>query len=250
MAGFALRQLTIVNWMVWMDRSESAPLAAGSDEWKTAKSDADAARLAHLATLSPVTNQMGRGANSAYAICADPDSETKHPDLPNCTMTPENWSPPICLIGGSRSNCIGQPKCDATCKFINCSDAENHPEAWRVMENTNGVSGLLPHGPFTNGPGVTFLGNFSTLDGCWAACNASTATAAAATGGGSSGEGGGGGGGGGEDPCREFVYKPFRVSKWGKLSDCYQVSGAGLDRFVTQSGVTSGFLSYGGSNVV
>ena len=222
---------TPVIFDVSKDWSESSPVEPGSAEWKKAKARADAARLAHLETLSPVTNQMARGADGSYAICADPNSQTKHPGLPNCTLTPENWSPPVCLVGGSRGDCIGQPKCAAGCKFINCTDGKNGSLHWEIMGDTNGVSGMLPRGPFTDGPGVKYLGNYSSLNGCWAACNASSAAAEV---------------GSLAEACREFVYKPFRPGKWGELTDCYQVMSSAQDQFVPQLGVTSGFLGFSG----
>jgi|EP01046_Picozoa_sp_COSAG06_P029339 hypothetical protein len=39
---------------------------------------------------------MARGNDLALAICAAPDSTLKYPNLPNCTLTPKAWTPPIC----------------------------------------------------------------------------------------------------------------------------------------------------------
>jgi hypothetical protein len=53
----------------------------------------DAAKARHLATISPVPDQNGRGSDARYAICGAPDSRAKLPQWPNCTLTPENWRP-------------------------------------------------------------------------------------------------------------------------------------------------------------
>ena len=45
---------------------------------------------------------MGLGGSRDLAICSDPDSQKKHPTLANCTLTPDNWRPPVCLVGGTR----------------------------------------------------------------------------------------------------------------------------------------------------
>ena len=103
------------------DLSEDTPLSPTSAEWQTAKKSAEAARLAHLKTLTRNIGQMGRGNSHAFAICGDPDSETKHPNMPNCTVSPENWSPPICLVGGSRGACINQEQC--------------HPGTWSLASD-------------------------------------------------------------------------------------------------------------------
>ena len=71
---------------------------------------------------------------------------------------------------------------------------------------------------------VYFLGNFTTLDGCWAACNASTLAPG--------------------QPCREFVWRPFKVSRWGLINDCYQVT-SGQAPLLAQKGATSGVFTAG-----
>eukprot|EP01050_Picozoa_sp_SAG11_P028269 SAG11_NODE_7493_length_1137_cov_1.321773_1_plen_319_part_10 len=198
-----------VIFKVSTDWSESSPLASGSAEWLKAKAAAETARLAHIKTLTRNIGQMGRGSSHDYAICGDPDSMAKYPSMPNCTVSPHNWSPPICLVGGSLGQCISQTSCRPGCKFINCSDPGPFPgppsppplpKGWSIHGDTNAVSSMLlgPGQPKVRGA-VLFLGNFTTLAGCWAACNASAVQ------------------------CREFAWRPFRVSKWGVINDCYQV---------------------------
>ena len=104
------------------DWSEARPLVVNSSEWSAAKQRAEAARLSHLKTLSPVLNMMDLGSDHKYAICGAPNSPAKYPHLPNCTVTPSHWSPPICLVGGTIDQCIGQTLCQPGCKFVNCSD--------------------------------------------------------------------------------------------------------------------------------
>eukprot|EP01051_Picozoa_sp_SAG22_P017437 SAG22_NODE_2689_length_2310_cov_1.448666_3_plen_321_part_01 len=136
----------IYCWLTAAEHLSDKPLAQGSAEWLKAKAAADAARAAHLKTLFPVVDQMARGHDHAYAICSDPASETKvsckalpfccaptvflaktvpfgavrlalkYPGRPNCTMSPDNWAPPICLVGGSRGACISQTSCTSGCK--------------------------------------------------------------------------------------------------------------------------------------
>jgi hypothetical protein len=219
-----------VIFNVATDHSEDLPLEASSPAWQQAKKTAEAARQAHIKSLTRNIGQMGRGANHDYAICADPNSETRYPTLPNCTISPANWAPPICLVGGSRDKCTSQTSCKPGCKFTNCSAAAGPPfspppppppckQCWTIRENSNAVSSDLPNGPFKDSPGVHFLGNFSTLDGCWAACNASMVHA----------------------PCHEFVWKPWRVEKWGVRIDCYQVlSGTAIGQ--AQKGATTGIF--------
>jgi hypothetical protein len=51
------------------------------------------ARRDHLATRVMVEDQIKLGFNSSLALCADPNSKSKYPTLPNCTTAPENWFP-------------------------------------------------------------------------------------------------------------------------------------------------------------
>jgi hypothetical protein len=48
-------------------------------------------------TITPAPNQMTLGNDIKYAICADPHSQAKYPQYPNCTSSPENWHTPVCL---------------------------------------------------------------------------------------------------------------------------------------------------------
>eukprot|EP01052_Picozoa_sp_SAG31_P027980 SAG31_NODE_2664_length_5277_cov_461.678943_4_plen_298_part_00 len=152
------------------DTSEQFPIAPGSPTWERAKTAAEEARLAHINTLTRNIGQMARGANRDYALCGDPNSKTKYPKLPNCTVSPQNWSPPICLRGGNLDQCISQQSCQPGCKFINCTDGGppfSPPpppppckNCWTIRRNFNSVSSDLPNGPFKDSPGVHFLGNY------------------------------------------------------------------------------------------
>jgi len=106
------------------DWSEEQPLTPNSTEWLHAKQAAEAARLRHLESLTPVLNQLDLGSSHEHAICGAPNSQATYPELPNCTLSPDHWAPPICLVGGSISQCIGQTLCRPGCKFVRCSD---HP---------------------------------------------------------------------------------------------------------------------------
>ena len=71
------------------------------------------AKKAHLATITPVPDQNGLGSDKAYAICAAPHSQQQHPELPTCTLTPENWTPhQIC---GMKA-CLATPIMKVRCK--------------------------------------------------------------------------------------------------------------------------------------
>jgi hypothetical protein len=57
------------------------------------------AKAKHIATLTPVEHQNGRGSDAQYALCEDPNSQGKPATKmwPRCTSNPENWQPPeIC----------------------------------------------------------------------------------------------------------------------------------------------------------
>ena len=222
-----------VVFKVSTDWSETSPLTSGTAEWLQAKAEAEAARLAHIKTLTRNIGQMGRGHSHEFAICGDPNSVAKYPTMPNCTVTPENWAPPICLVGGSLGQCISQTSCKPGCKFINCSAPGPFPgppsppppaplpKGWTIHPDTNAVNSMLlgPGKPKIPGT-VYFLGNFTTVDGCWAACNASML----------------------HPPCHEFAWRPFRVAKWGLINDCYQVT-SGKAPLIAQKGATSGVFT-------
>ena len=53
----------------------------------------EAARAKHLASITPVPDQNGRGSSNVYALCADPDSQSKYPAYPNCTLNTSTWIP-------------------------------------------------------------------------------------------------------------------------------------------------------------
>jgi len=68
------------------DVSENHPIPAESPLWKQAKATAEAARVKHLQTIGWAPNQMLEPGDLRYAICADPRSQDKYPEFPNCTI--------------------------------------------------------------------------------------------------------------------------------------------------------------------
>eukprot|EP00051_Salpingoeca_urceolata_P005718 m.76364 g.76364 ORF g.76364 m.76364 type:complete len:685 (+) comp14509_c0_seq1:50-2104(+) len=73
------------------DPGETKPLASSSIEYQTAMAVITEARERHLATITIVPNQNGRGSDPQYAFCAN---ATAVPGpFPNCTISPENWAP-------------------------------------------------------------------------------------------------------------------------------------------------------------
>jgi len=77
-----------------IDGGENKPIDASSAEYKAAMDRIMLARDAHLATIDPtVVDQNGRGSAPWAAICADPNSRSKYPHNPNCTISPSNWKP-------------------------------------------------------------------------------------------------------------------------------------------------------------
>eukprot|EP00043_Microstomoeca_roanoka_P015079 m.150305 g.150305 ORF g.150305 m.150305 type:complete len:678 (+) comp16171_c2_seq2:207-2240(+) len=85
------------------DPSESKPIHSTTIEYKLARGDLELAKQKHLATISIVPDQMGRGSRNEYAICSAPNSKMTMPVWPNCTLTPQYWQPsdicdsPACL---------------------------------------------------------------------------------------------------------------------------------------------------------
>eukprot|EP01064_Diplonema_japonicum_P006686 TRINITY_DN14529_c0_g1_i1.p1 TRINITY_DN14529_c0_g1~~TRINITY_DN14529_c0_g1_i1.p1 ORF type:complete len:560 (+),score=144.72 TRINITY_DN14529_c0_g1_i1:84-1682(+) len=74
------------------DISETYPIDATSQEYQQVMAGINASRAAHIATITPVPNQMARGTSSQYDLCSDPHSQQKYPTLSNCTITPSTWS--------------------------------------------------------------------------------------------------------------------------------------------------------------
>ena len=70
------------------DPGENAPLASGSPEYRAAMKTIGAARGKHLATVTPVPDQNGRGSDSQFRLCSRPGTAPH-----NCTMDPGNWRP-------------------------------------------------------------------------------------------------------------------------------------------------------------
>ncbi len=59
------------------------------------------AREQHLKSIAPVcsqnyANQCG-GNNISLAVCSDPNSKTKYPQWPACTITPSAWGAKSCV---------------------------------------------------------------------------------------------------------------------------------------------------------
>ena len=170
------------------DWSENAPLSRTAPEYSAAKAAAGAARAAHLATLGQAVNQMGLGCTHDLAICSDPTSQAKYPHLPNCTLSPGNWLPPVCLVGGSRSDCTSQTSGLPSCKFVSCSHPPPAPPAPPIPPQNylgcfhdktkfkNGTEQCdLPHiiaGGCNRQAGHQQWGQ--TVEGCNAACSAAS----------------------------------------------------------------------------
>jgi len=84
---------------------------------------------------------------------------------------------------------------------------------WALYPHTNAVSGQVPS-PKTSTDSVTYLGDFDDLDGCWSACNASSA-------------------------CGSFAYHEATFPDPDWSTGCYAiVDGSWQD--VTQANVVSG----------
>lgn len=100
------------------DHGETAPIDSTSALYKTTLQQLTAARDTHLATVAPVPNQNGRGSDPNNAFCGAPNSQEMHPNLPNCTMNPENWAPaaictsPACVTRYDKNGlCKGSSSC-------------------------------------------------------------------------------------------------------------------------------------------
>ena len=110
-AGMTLTLDTPVIFDLRKDPSEKSPLKKGSSQWVRAKKATLAARAAHIKTLGWAPNQIGLGRNSDYAICADPHSQKKYPNSPNCSL-PQSlqfWSNPFCKCKNHFMKCSECP---------------------------------------------------------------------------------------------------------------------------------------------
>ena len=96
------------------DPGENHPLDSSGAEYKAALATIDAAKARHLATITPVPDQNGRGSSSAFALCENPESARVYPHLPNCTSNPENWRP--ASICASKACLKANPAFSAECK--------------------------------------------------------------------------------------------------------------------------------------
>ena len=63
------------------DPGENTPLSSTSSEYGAALAIIEGAKTKHIATLTPVEDQNGRGSNSHYALCEDPDSQVSASSL-------------------------------------------------------------------------------------------------------------------------------------------------------------------------
>jgi arylsulfatase A len=75
------------------DPGEATPLDRESQAYRAALAAINTAKASHLATLTPVPDQNGRGSDDDLAVCSDPRSKSKFPQWPPCTINPENWRP-------------------------------------------------------------------------------------------------------------------------------------------------------------
>jgi len=91
------------------DPSEQYPLDNTTKEWKDAETMFENARTKHLATLTPVPNQIAKGQNTDRAVCCDAHSKKTYPNYPNCTCNPENFPPNVfvCSPVGPTSAPVG-----------------------------------------------------------------------------------------------------------------------------------------------
>jgi len=81
-----------IDW----DPSEMHPISTKNKHYDSIINYLSQKRNANLATIKPVTNQMLLGQNKDYELCADPDSKSKYPNYPNCTMTTEGYTGFVC----------------------------------------------------------------------------------------------------------------------------------------------------------
>ena len=97
------------------DPSESTPLSTTDPAYAPAVLAATAARESHLATVEIVPDQNARGNNPDLAICGAPDSQKQFPQWPNCSLTPQFWTIPICLVDGWWCNQTVNGSCPSHC---------------------------------------------------------------------------------------------------------------------------------------
>ena len=93
------------------DPGEWFPLNPESAEYVQAMATIDAAVVEHKATVKPVPNMMAMGLDPDSKVCCDPQSQLKHPNMPNCTCNPENFDVFVCV--GVWPNGCSSPKMSA-----------------------------------------------------------------------------------------------------------------------------------------
>ena len=91
-AGWALQQPPLL-FQIEHDPAEAYAIDNTTTEYSQAVATISAATVEHQATLGVVPNQYALGDDTALCPCGDPQSQAKYPDLPNCTLTPETWTP-------------------------------------------------------------------------------------------------------------------------------------------------------------
>eukprot|EP00656_Telonema_subtile_P027035 TRINITY_DN29026_c0_g1_i1.p1 TRINITY_DN29026_c0_g1~~TRINITY_DN29026_c0_g1_i1.p1 ORF type:complete len:267 (+),score=47.30 TRINITY_DN29026_c0_g1_i1:216-1016(+) len=99
-----------------LDPAESSPVDNNGSEYHTVMQTIEAAKKAHLATITPVPNQNARGSLPVYAICGVVDSQKEHPEWPNCTLSPANWEP--ASICGSEACLRANPGFQKACAHV------------------------------------------------------------------------------------------------------------------------------------
>ena len=92
------------------DPGENTPISPNSAEYAAIREKITAAKAAHVATITPVPDQNGRGSDLKYAICGAVNTSTaaveeERDGVPACTMTPANWRPEgICSSQACRAS--------------------------------------------------------------------------------------------------------------------------------------------------
>ena len=74
------------------DPSENYPLDTTAPEFAPIVADIIARAAAHRASVDTGVPNQCAVSDPAYGLCADPHSQEKYPDLPNCTISPQNWA--------------------------------------------------------------------------------------------------------------------------------------------------------------
>ena len=93
-----------------IDPSELHPIWPNNVAYNETVAYVTQKRDEHLQTLQRgIPNQMAKGSSSDNYLCADPNSQSKYPQYPNCTLSPENWKQFTC-----QPVCYATDQCNAT----------------------------------------------------------------------------------------------------------------------------------------